>query len=156
MHSNEMLIEKFYCSFKNLDAAGMASCYHSDIVFSDPVFGQLTGADASLMWKMLCSRATDLKIIYADIHADDTIGSAHWEATYTFSKTGRRVQNVIEATFAFRDGSIITHDDRFNVWKWSTMALGPTGLLLGWTPYLRTAIKKDARRGLELFRQRQR
>lgn len=155
MHPNEQLIEKFYSSFKNLDAAGMTSCYHPEIVFSDPVFGRLSGADASTMWKMLCSRATDLKISFTDVRANDTTGTAHWEAQYKFSKTGRSVRNVIEASFAFRDGQIIKHNDSFSLWKWSSMALGPTGFLLGWTPFLRGAIRKDARRGLDLFRQRQ-
>lgn len=77
MHPNEQLIEKFYSSFKVLDAAGMTSCYHPEIVFSDPVFGSLSGADASTMWKMLCSRATDLKISFTDVRADNATGTAH-------------------------------------------------------------------------------
>ncbi len=155
MHPNEQLIQKFYSSFQNLDAARMTSCYHPEIVFSDPVFGRLSGADASMMWKMLCSRATDLKISFTDVRADNATGTAHWEAQYKFSKTGRSVHNVIEASFAFRDGQIIKHNDSFSLWKWSSMAFGPTGFLLGWTPILRGAIRKDARRGLDLFRQRQ-
>lgn len=155
MHRNEQLIEKFYSSFQGLDAAGMTSCYHPEIVFSDPVFGRLSGAEVSTMWKMLCSRARDLKISFRDVRADDTTGTALWEAQYKFSKTGRYVHNVIEASFAFRDDQIITHNDSFSLWKWSSMALGPTGFLLGWTPFLRKAIRKDARRGLDLFRQRQ-
>jgi hypothetical protein len=155
MHQNEELIEKFYSSFKVLDAAGMASCYHPEIVFSDPVFGRLSGTEASTMWKMLCSRAKDLKISFTDVRADDTTGTVHWEAQYKFSKTGRSVHNVIEASFAFRAGRIIKHDDSFSLWKWSSMALGPTGFFLGWTPFMRNAIRKDARRGLELYRQRQ-
>ena len=155
MHPNEQLIEKFYSSFQVLDAEGMTSCYHPEIVFSDPVFGNLSGAAAFSMWKMLCSRAKDLKISFADVHADDMTGTAHWEARYSFSKTGRSVHNVIEASFEFRDGRIVKHNDRFSLWKWAGMALGPTGLLLGWTPFLRGAIRKDASRGLDLFRQRQ-
>lgn len=155
MHPNEQLIEKFYTSFQGLDAGGMTSCYHPEIVFSDPVFGRLSGADASTMWKMLCSRAKDLKISFTEVHANTTTGTAHWEARYIFSKTGRSVLNVIEASFEFRDGQIIRHDDSFSLWKWASMALGATGILLGWTPFLRSAIRKDALRGLNLFRQRQ-
>ena len=155
MHPNEQLIEKFYSSFAKLDAAGMNSCYHPDIVFSDPVFETLSGVEASMMWKMLCSRAADLKISFTDIRADDATGTAHWEAQYKFSKTGRSVHNVIEASFEFREGKIIKHNDSFSLWKWSGMALGSTGLFLGWTSFMRKAIRKDARRGLDLFRQRQ-
>ena len=155
MHPNEQHIEKFYSSFQVLDAARMTSCYHPEIVFSDPVFGRLSGADASTIWKMLCSRPTDLKLSFTDVRADDRTGAAHWEAQYKFSKTGRSVRNVIEASIAFRDGQIIKHNDSFSLWKWSSMALRPTGFFLGWAPFLRGAIRNDARRGLDLFRQRQ-
>lgn len=155
MHPNEQHIEKFYSSFQVLDAARMTSCYHPEIVFSDPVFGRLSGADASTIWKMLCSRPTDLKLSFTDVRADDRTGAAHWEAQYKFSKTGRSVRNVIEASIAFRDGQIIKHNDSFSLWRWSSIALRPTGFFLGWAPFLRGAIRKDARRGLDLFRQRQ-
>ena len=48
------LITKFYESFTNLDAEGMASCYHPEIVFEDPAFGKLEGSRAANMWRMLC------------------------------------------------------------------------------------------------------
>lgn len=37
------LITKFCTAFKNLDAEAMAECYHEDIVFTDPAFGNLQG-----------------------------------------------------------------------------------------------------------------
>src|SRR3990172_5898601 len=124
MQQNEQIIERFYSCFQARDSMGMASCYHPDIVFSDPVFGQLKGIEALDMWKMLCSRATDLKITYDNIKADETTGSAHWEAQYKFTRTGRPVHNVIEASFVFREGRIIRHTDTFNLWRWTCMALG--------------------------------
>ena len=54
-------------------------------------------------------------------------GRAHWDATYTYSATGRRVDNRIDATFAFRDGLIVRHDDRFDLWRWARQALGVQG-----------------------------
>ena len=38
-------------------------------------------------------------------------GRAHWEADYTFSSTGRKVHNVIDATFEFEGGLIRAHRD---------------------------------------------
>ena len=151
MHPNEQLIRKFYSSFQARDAAGMTACYHPEVVFSDPVFGRLQGSQASAMWHMLCSRATDLEITFNNLQANDHAGAAHWEARYTFGKTRRPVHNVIDAAFVFRDGLIVQHVDAFGLWKWARMALGPVGLFLGWTPVLQTAIRKDARRGLEVF-----
>ncbi|MCU7960273.1 MAG: nuclear transport factor 2 family protein [gamma proteobacterium symbiont of Bathyaustriella thionipta] len=151
MHTHEKLIERFYQSFQKRDAAGMLDCYHPDIHFSDPVFTDLQGAQAAAMWRMLCANARDFSLQYSDIHADDESGKAHWEARYTFSQTQRPVHNRIEASFRFQDGKIISHQDDFNFWLWSRMALGPAGLLLGWTPVLKTKVRNSAHRNLQKF-----
>ena len=77
------------------------------------------------------------------------IGRAHWDAHYTFSRTGRPVHNSITAGFAFKDGLIARHADRFSFWRWSRQALGPVGLWLGWTPLLRARVRANARAGLK-------
>jgi ketosteroid isomerase-like protein len=148
MSANEGLIRRFYSAFQQRDAATMAACYRPDVRFSDPVFTDLRGAQAGLMWKMLCERGKDLKIEFRDVRADDATGSAHWEAWYTFSATGRKVHNVIDATFEFRDGRIVSHTDRFDLYRWSRQALGPAGLLLGWTPLLQNKVRAMAAKGL--------
>ena len=73
------------------------------------------------------------------------------EATYTFAATGRRVHNVIDAEFRFENGLIIEHTDRFDFWRWSRMALGAPGMLLGWTPIVRNKVRGQARAGLDAF-----
>ena len=151
MHPNAKLIKTFYSSFQELNADGMIACYHFDIIFSDPVFGTLHGAEATSMWRMLCKRGKDLEVEFGNIQTDDHTGSTHWEAWYTFSKSKRRVHNVVEAKFIFQDGRIIRHTDRFNLWKWSSMALGPLGTFLGWTPFVQAGIRKEAWRGLDAF-----
>ena len=151
MHPNAELIKTFYSAFQSRAADGMNACYRSDVVFSDPVFGTLRGQEVEFMWQMLCARGKDLKIEFGKIQADNETGSAHWEAWYTFSKSKRRVHNVIEAKFVFQDGKISQHTDRFNLWRWSAMALGPVGTFLGWTPFVQAGIRKEARRGLDAF-----
>jgi ketosteroid isomerase-like protein len=151
MNPQEQVIQRFYKSFRARDAEGMCRCYHPEIVFSDPVFGRLSGAEATGMWRMLCARAKDLDIAFSAVAARGTSGSARWEARYTFSKTGRAVHNVIEASFTFVDEKITRHADSFSLWKWAGMALGPAGILLGWTPIIRRAVRREARQGLEAF-----
>lgn len=151
MNLNEKLIRDFYAAFAQRDAAGMARCYHADIFFSDTVFPSLHGKEATAMWAMLCARGKDLEITLADAHADDEGGSAHWEAKYTFSQTGRFVHNRIDARFAFRDGKIVRHFDQFSFWAWARQALGPVGLLLGWFGPMKSAVRKKADRGLRDF-----
>ena len=100
---------------------------------------------------MLCARGKDLRIEFRDVRAGDHTGFAHWEAWYTFSSTSKPVHNVIDATFTFSDGLIVTHVDRFDLYRWSQQALGVTGVLLGWTPIVRNAIQRTAARSLEQF-----
>jgi len=148
-NSNEDTIKRFYTAFQQRDAATMAACYAPDVQFSDPVFTDLRGAAAGTMWKMLCERGKDLKIEFRDVRADATTGSAHWEAWYTFSASGRKVHNVIDATFEFRDGMIVRHTDRFDLHRWAGLALGLPGMLLGWTPLLQNKIRAMAQKGLD-------
>ena len=149
--ANEALIEQFYGAFDQRDGAAMAACYTPDATFSDPVFPDLRGSEPGEMWRMLTSRATDLRIELHEHEADGERGSAHWIAHYTFAQTGRPVVNDIRASFRFRDGLIAEHQDRFDFHKWSRQALGTSGLLLGWTPLLRNAVRRRARAGLDEF-----
>ena len=151
MHANEGLIRRFYEAFANKDYKTMQEAYHSQAGFSDPVFQSLSASEVRAMWKMLVTSASDLEINLNSAKADDNRGQCQWEALYTFSGTGRPVRNVIHATFCFRDGKILDHRDKFNFWRWSRMALGPTGLLLGWSPYLLHAVRMKARISLNKF-----
>ena len=151
MHPNRAMIEKFYSCFKVLDGDGMAQLYHENIEFSDPVFPKLQGSKVGAMWKMLCSQAQGFELMFNAAQADDTTGRVHWEAKYLFSMTGRKVHNKINASFRFKDGKIIQHHDSFNFWKWSFMALGPAGLILGWSPLVRNKVQRQAAENLERF-----
>jgi ketosteroid isomerase-like protein len=152
MHPNVLLITRFYDAFGRRDAETMAACYHPDVEFSDPVFPALRGTEASDMWRMLAARATDLKVRFDVKGADDKRGTAHWDADYTFVKTGRKVSNSIDARFEFEGGLIRRHTDRFDFWRWSRMALGTSGLLLGWSPLVQNKVRKQAAEGLQAFR----
>ncbi len=142
--TNLAIIERFYAAFAAGDGETMAACYAPDVRFSDPVFPDLRGADAGEMWKMLTGTPGELEIELHEHDADEHSGSAHWIARYEFTETGRDVVNDIAATFAFRDGLISEHRDRFSFHAWSKQALGPPGLLLGWTPILRAAVRRKA------------
>jgi ketosteroid isomerase-like protein len=151
MHPNEALVHRFYTCFQARDAEGMRACYHPDVVFSDPAFGELRGKAAGDMWAMLCARAADLQLTHGNVTANDETGTADWDARYTFTQTGRPVHNRIHASFRFRDGLIVRHDDDFSFWRWARQALGPVGLLLGWTPLLQAKVRSTARAGLDTW-----
>jgi ketosteroid isomerase-like protein len=151
MHPNEQLITRFYECFARRDASGMAACYAPDVHFSDEVF-DLRGVHAANMWRMLL-KSPDLRLTYSNVQADDLAGRAHWDAHYTFGASGRRVHNSIDAEFVFKDGLITRHRDRFDFWRWSRQALGPSGLLLGWTPLVRNKVRATAEARLHDFEQ---
>ena len=154
MHPNAELLRNFFTSFENRDPHGMAACYHPDVTFSDEVFTDLEGVRAVAMWQMLCARATDLRLEFRDIEADDSTGRAHWEAWYTFSATGRQVHNKIDARFEFRDGKIIRHRDSFDFWAWASQALGAKGRLLGWSSFVKNRVRSQAANNLSTFLRR--
>jgi ketosteroid isomerase-like protein len=149
MHQNERTIRDFYAAFQKRDGAAMSRCYHPRVVFSDPVFPDLRGERAGAMWQMLCERGTDLAVEFRDVSADERRGAAHWDARYTYSGTGRKVLNRIDAAFEFEDGKIIRHTDSFDLYRWARQALGPVGLLLGWTPMVQGKIRRTAATALD-------
>jgi ketosteroid isomerase-like protein len=150
-HPNTELIQRFYEAFQRRDAEAMAACYADDVVFSDPVFGELRGEEARDMWRMLVARAQQFSLTFAEVDADERIGRAQWVARYLFSQTGRTVVNRIQARFVFRDGRIVEHRDSFDLWRWARQALGFKGALLGWSPAVQRAIRAQARKGLDAF-----
>jgi ketosteroid isomerase-like protein len=151
-HPNAAMIARFYDALDRRDAATMIACYAPDAAFSDPVFTALDAAGVTAMWQMLCARGKDLHVVASDIEADAATGRAHWVATYTFSATGRRVENRIDARFTFRDGRIVRHEDRFDLRRWLSQALGVKGALLGWLPPVQRAARVQAAKALADWR----
>ncbi len=152
--THKELIEHFYTCFARADAEGMAACYADDVVFEDPAFGILKGETASNMWRMLVNPG--LKLTFNEVWAQGNKGGAHWEAAYTFSKTGRKVLNKIDASFEFSNGRISKHTDHFDFWKWAGQALGTPGKLLGWTPFLKNKVRMQALERLQQFERKNR
>lgn len=154
MSFNTKLIETFYRAFQQKDYKTMQDCYADNATFSDPVFKELNAIQVSAMWQMLLTRATDLKVEYANILANEHNGNAEWIAKYTFSGTGNTVVNHVKASFVFKEGKIVQHIDVFNFYKWASQALGIKGKLLGWTTFLQQKVSTQALKNLERFMQK--
>lgn len=149
---NKALTEHFYRAFQQKDYQTMAACYHPQATFRDEVFTLNGAEDIGAMWQMLCERGKDMQMTFSVTEHTSGQITAHWQARYTFSQSGRRVHNIIDAEFEFQDGKIIRHHDGFNFWSWSRQALGLPGLLLGWTPLLRKKVQTIAMNNLRLFK----
>ncbi len=152
MNEHVALMTKFYDALGRRDWQTMADCYAPDAVFNDPAFGILQNGDPQLMWEMLCTQAKDIRIRFSDATADEAYGTGKWVANYSFSRTGRPVENHIKAYMRFANGKIIEHTDEFNLYKWSRMALGLPGLLLGWSGFMQRKIRQTALGSLEKFK----
>jgi len=152
MDTNKQVIEKFYTAFQKLDYQTMNSWYSDDIVFSDPAFGLLRGEEAKSMWEMLCKNAKDFSLTFSNIQLlDEEYATCNWIATYTFSKTGRKVVNNIKDFMKLKEGKIVEHSDAFKLSKWAAQALGWKGELFGWMGWMKRKIQKNARKNLIAF-----
>ena len=151
MHPNAELVTSFYSAWRAGDHETMARCYADSARFSDPVFPDLDADRTRAMWRMFCVSNNEIAVSFGAVEADGERGSANWEASYAFPKTGRQVHNKISASFEFENGLIVRHVDLFDFYRWSRMALGPTGFLLGWTPMVRRRVQAQAAAQLSRF-----
>jgi ketosteroid isomerase-like protein len=152
--SSASVAKHYWESLAAKDADEMAACYASDATFEDEVF-RLRGAECGMMWRMLFQGAADLRIRTHDLKEGDGVAHGTWEAWYTFTATGRPVHNRITSRFVIRDGKIVDHKDTFPFYKWSRRALGAKGWFLGWTPLVRMAVRKQARKRLDKWMKEQ-
>ncbi len=173
------VVERFYDALSRRDGDAMAACYDPEVVFEDPAFGELHGADAGDMWRMLCARSSDLRIDYTILevvgdvprqitdrttnetadhgadevsdHAQGSVVRTNWVAHYSFGSSGRPVRNDITATMRIRDSLIVDHRDSFDLWKWSSQALGLPGRIFGWSPLFHRRVRATAIGGLRRY-----
>lgn len=129
----------------------MQDSYSDQAMFNDEVFKNLDSKQVKNMWEMLVKRGTDLNLTFSNVQTSGDTGSAEWVATYRFGPKKRPVVNKIKASFVFQNGKIIQHKDCFSFYKWSRQALGMSGLLLGWTSFLKSKVQKTAMKGLTDF-----
>lgn len=143
-------IEIFYLAFAKRDYLTMISCYHKDVRFYDPVFEDLNYEQVSSMWKMLLNKKNStLKISHSNIETTAFSTECKWIAIYNYGPKKRKVVNRVTANFEFLDGKIINHKDNFSLWKWSSQALGFVGIVLGWTSFVKSKIRKTAKKTLK-------
>jgi hypothetical protein len=150
---SQATIERFYAAFARLDGEAMQACYADGARFEDEAFTLQGPREIGGMWRMLCEATKAKGLAHWKLEASAiTDSSAHWEAHYLFSATGRLVHNKIDASFRFDPQGLITdHRDRFDFWAWSRQALGAPGLLLGWSPFLRHKVQAQAAANLKKF-----
>jgi len=151
------IIETFYTAFAAQDPEGMVACYHEDIHFEDPAFGVLKGEKAGHVWHMLCNsqKGKEFHVTFSNITCQEDKGTAHWEAQYEFSATGRKVHNKIKASFELKDDKIIKHIDSFSLRSWAKHAMGFKGFLIGGTGFFKHKLQEKTNHALEAYMAKQ-
>jgi hypothetical protein len=118
------------------------------------VFLSLNANEVKAMWEMFCVKGKDLKIEFKYVSANEKTASAEWMAVYSFSATGRKVVNRIKSNFIIEQGKIAKHTDQFNFYDWAKQALGISGLLLGWTDFVKIKVRAAAMKNLDDYMNR--
>ncbi|MEM9544786.1 MAG: nuclear transport factor 2 family protein [Bacteroidota bacterium] len=149
--SNPSICHTFYTAFQNKDYETMQNLYDDEAIFSDAAFQNLNALEVRAMWEMLIKRGKDLVLEYEVLEESEHFGKVRWVATYSFSKTGRKVVNVINARMKFIDGKIMEHYDDFDFYKWGRQAFGFTGSMIGWTSFFQNKVRSQARKQLLRF-----
>jgi len=147
--NNKKLITRFYYSFANGNIKSMQDCYSDDVIFKDPVFGELQGERAKKMWEMLLTRNKNIDVYVSDIYVGNDTGTAKWKAIYNFGKKQCKVTNTVSATFDLKENKIVKHIDDFNFYAWAKQALGLKGLLFGWSNYFQQKVQKEVNQLLD-------
>jgi len=143
---------KFYTAFSNKDIEGMIECYADNVIFTDPAFGTLEGDRAKAMWRMLLSnQESNLSVNFQLLEDTQHNAKVDWQASYLFGPSKRQVLNKIQATIELEDDKITKHTDHFSLWKWTGMAFGIRGYLIGWTPAMKRVVQKTTNKALNKF-----
>ena len=150
LSANDIVI-KFYEAFKSKDYKTMQSLYAINALFGDEVFMNLSGFETGKMWEMLLKSAKDLEVSYKILSTSRNKAKVKWEAAYTFTKTGRKVHNVVISRFEIEDGKIVTQKDKFNFGKWSRQSLGFFPWLISFTGITRKKVQEAAEISLNDF-----
>lgn len=130
MHPHALLLQRLFSSLDRKDAQTMASCYHPEATFQDIAFDLHGKREVHDMWRMIC--AGDIRAAFEVVHADDDTGRVRVVDDYTFSDTGRKVRNVIDSRFTFKDHLVFEHRDTCDPHEWAAMAMGGiSGFLAG-------------------------
>jgi len=144
MTENEQLVHTFYKAFQDRNFKTMQECYSDRATFSDPVFRNLNAGQVRAMWEMFLVKNDSLTISFGNIETVGEMVTARWKANYILSSTGRPVTNNIRSIFRIKNNQIVRHTDRFDLYGWTRQALGIKGILLGWTPFVKTRIRRKA------------
>ena len=143
MNSKEIAI-KFYDAFSAANIEVLKQLYDKKLIFNDNIFVNLDYNETISMWSSLLVGNKNMSIKYEIKKYSEKYVEVEWIADYLFTSTNRNVKNIILAKMEIDQGKIINHTDNFDFYKWSQMAFGITGVLIGWTSFFKNKVRTEA------------
>ncbi|MFA5899664.1 MAG: nuclear transport factor 2 family protein [Hyphomicrobium sp.] len=143
--SVRLVTEGLFLALRRRDATGVAACYDQDAVFSSPIIGDVRGADVEALWRAIFAATCDSTLSFTIVDLGLTSARVEGIAKYSLLASGRSVTSRFNSALHIRDLRVMQHDDNFDAWAWASMALGPTGLLLGWSKAWRRRMVANTR-----------
>ena len=143
MNSKEIAI-KFYDAFSAANIDVLKQLYDKKLIFNDNIFVNLDYNETISMWSSLLVGNKNMSIKYEIKKYSEKYVEVEWIADYLFTSTNRNVKNIILAKMEIDQGKIINHTDNFDFYKWSQMAFGITGALIGWTSFFKNKVRTEA------------
>lgn len=143
MNSKEIAI-KFYDAFSVANIDVLKQLYDKKLIFNDNIFVNLDYNETISMWSSLLVGNKNMSIKYEIKKYSEKYVEVEWIADYLFTSTNRNVKNIILAKMEIDQGKIINHTDNFDFYKWSQMAFGITGVLIGWTSFFKNKVRTEA------------
>ena len=142
MNSKEIAI-KFYDAFSVANIDVLKQLYDKKLIFNDNIFVNLDYNETISMWSSLLVGNKNMSIKYEIKKYSEKYVEVEWIADYLFTSTNRNVKNIILAKMEIDQGKIINHTDNFDFYKWSQMAFGITGVLIGWTSFFKNKVRTE-------------
>ena len=149
MHTNNELLKQLYTALNRHTSDAMMECYAPEATFRDIAFDLHGQAKICAMWAMICE--TDIRVEFELVDVGAETAVANYIARYTFSESGRRVDNRIQSHFRFAGGRIVSQIDNCDARLWAAMAIGGVpGFLAGHFRFLRSWKANSLLRQFEL------
>ena len=150
MNQNEATIHRFFTAYQNKEYTTMQNCYSEDAVYNNPIYGLNDTEHVKAMWEMICKTNKEESLHFENIELlDHEYATCDWSLVYYY--TNRRINNKIKSYLRLENGLIIEHTDAFDLYKWTRMAFGLTGSLIGWSNFFQKRIQKSTRKKLSEF-----
>ena len=104
MHSHTEVLTRLFTALDRHDHEAMAACYAKNARFRDIAFKLEGRTRIHAMWHMICDG--DIKTTFKIDEVDDRTGFVTVVDDYTFRAKARKVHNVIQSRFRFKDGAM--------------------------------------------------